>query len=265
MSATGNDFIIFDARVPKFPKFDRALFSQAICRRQASIGADGVIFIEKAKDKSSAFKWDFYNSDGSVAEMCGNAARCMGRYATEYEIADDTFSFESLAGVINVHVRPKGFVEVDMPKLELINENLQIPLQGEMTKLMFWNTGVPHVVLETAKWDEEWLLEVGRYLRSHPFFKNTNGTNVTFFEAEKKDLIHSASFERGVEGITLACGTGAVAAVATALRLKKAKTPADVLVPGGQITVNITKDGKAQLGGETRLICEGVVFQEALL
>jgi len=266
MSGTGNDFLIFDARGADFPKFDRSLFVKAVCRRQHSVGADGVVFIEKAKSKSVAFKWDFYNSDGSVAEMCGNASRCVGRYAIDHDVADKAFSFQTIAGTIGVRVQSKGMVEVEMTKPVLVEDKLQIPVEGKNVQISFWNTGVPHAVIETDDWSETWLLEAGAYLRSHQFFKKYGGTNVTFYSAVDSKAIESATFERGVESITLACGTGAVAAAATAVKTGKMRAPVEVHVPGGVLHVNFGQDlSSAQLAGEVRYIFEGTLHQEALL
>src|SRR5271156_5884747 len=108
MTGAGNDFLIFDAREKGFPKFDRSLFAKSLCRRSLSIGADGVVFIEKTKTPHVAFRWDFYNADGSSAEMCGNASRCVARYALERNIADRSMSFETPAGIIKTKVRNSG-------------------------------------------------------------------------------------------------------------------------------------------------------------
>src|ERR1017187_3919252 len=213
MTGTGNDFLIFDARDKSFPKFDRALFAKSICRRTMSVGADGVVFIEKTKTPHVQFKWDFYNADGSAAEMCGNAARCVARYALEHEIADRGAAFETKAGTIKTKVRASGFVEVSMtpPKVNEAMENIDIQDYG-VIKGLYIDTGVPHFVVETSNWDPEFLSTMGSLLRHHARFTKTNGPNATFFEVLGPSKIQSATFERGVEGITLACGTGAVAA-----------------------------------------------------
>ena len=98
MSGNGNDFIIIDNRDGKFSSLYKNEFIEKIYARGLSVGADGVIFIEKS-DKVD-FKWQFYNSDGSVAEMCGNGARCAARYAYLENIAGKNMAFETLAGII---------------------------------------------------------------------------------------------------------------------------------------------------------------------
>jgi diaminopimelate epimerase len=266
MTGAGNDFLIFDAREKSFPKFDRALFTKSLCRRALSIGADGVVFVEKTKVPHAAFKWDFYNADGSHAEMCGNAARCVARYAVAKELSDNNMSFETAAGIIKAKVRASGVVEVEMPAPEIIREDLEVPVGEHLKiKVLYVNTGVPHAVKEEDDWSEEHLTEMGSYIRNRQEFFGTNGANVTFFEVVEKSILHSATFERGVEAVTLACGTGAVAA-AVAASLKGIASPFEVRVPGGTLHVEVDKNLKSViLAGEARFICEGTLMPEALL
>ena len=266
MTGAGNEFLIFDAREKGFPKFDRSLFAKSLCRRSLSIGADGVVFIEKTKTPHVNFKWDFYNADGSRAEMCGNAARCVARYAVENDIADRSAAFETLAGIIKTQVKANGFVEVEMTPPKLLEKDVQIDADGgEKFHVVYLDTGVPHVVLETTEWSSDYLHDVGAFLRNHDHFKKTRGANATFYEVKAPLKIQSATFERGVEGVTLACGTGAVAA-ATAAVLSGLKGPIEVQVPGGLLNVDVDKSlTYARLAGEARFICDGEVCPEALL
>lgn len=265
MTGTGNDFLIFDAREKTFPKFDRSLLAQSLCRRSFSVGADGLVFIEKAKTPAAAFKWDFYNADGSSAEMCGNAARCVARYALEQNIADKSATFETLAGLVKTRVHSSGVVEVDMPKPEVFERELDIKKDDCLLRVAYMNTGVPHAVVVNDDWSEENLLELGKYLRHHAAFKNTNGANVTFYEVKGASQIHAATYERGVENVTLACGTGAVAAAVAAV-IGGEKSPLEVQVPGGTLFVELGSNlDHATLAGEARFICDGEIRPEALL
>src|SRR5690348_9321324 len=116
MTGTGNDFIIIDGRDGGFEDLDRGAFSRSICRRSLSIGSDGVVFLEKPTLKEAVFKWDFYNADGSHAEMCGNASRCAARYVVDQKIASNKeIKFETAAGLITARVIDGATVEVDMP------------------------------------------------------------------------------------------------------------------------------------------------------
>src|SRR5205807_173646 len=124
--------------------------------------------------------WDFYNSDGGVAEMCGNASRCVARFALENNIADRSASFETLAGVVSTRVRPNGMVEVDMPHPKIISELIEVKLgDNEVAELFYLDTGVPHVVKENSNWDDAYLHELGSFLCHHQKFEKTNGANIT--------------------------------------------------------------------------------------
>jgi diaminopimelate epimerase len=265
MTGAGNDFLIFDAR-EGFPEIDRALLAKSLCRRSFSIGADGVVFIEKTKQPHVNFKWDFYNADGSSAEMCGNAARCVARFAYENNICDRSASFETVAGVVHTRVLQSGVVEVDMPYPEILQRDIELPV-GEHIKIKvdYVMAGVPHAVKLNDDWDPEYLDDMGAYLRKSPAFMKTKGANATFYEPMEGSVIQAATFERGVEAVTLACGTGAVAAAFVAA-LNGMKSPIEVRVPGGVLHVDIDQKAKrACLAGEARFICEGEVKPEALL
>ena len=265
MTGTGNDFIFIDARGKDFPSLDRALFSKSLCRRYLSVGADGVVFIETSSNPAAAFKWDFYNSDGSEAEMCGNASRCVARYAVEKKISKSPVKFETRVGLVEARVTESSIVEVDLQVPKVLEKNVKVPI-GEHIKLdaMVVNSGVPHIVRENDDWDEEYIHDLGGHLRRHELFKKFGGANCTFYEVTGENAIESATFERGVEAVTLACGTGAVAAAFAAVQRGQVKSPVDVRVPGGKLQVKIDSE-KVTLTGEARFICEGKIKSEALL
>lgn len=262
MTGAGNDFIIVDARKDLI-KIKRPEFAKKICDRHFGVGADGVFFIEKTKTKGVDFKWDFYNADGSVAEMCGNGARCVARFAFDNKIAKKTMQFETMAGVVGAKVN-KNRVQVQMTPPKIIFKSIYVPYgESEKIEVAYWNTGVPHVVKKTDDWSAEYLDEVGAYLRNHDAFKKTNGANATFYEKIGTSHIQAATYERGVEAVTLACGTGAVAAAAQAF-IEGEASPIRVDMPGGQLVVKIEKDfKKVTLEGEANYICVGVLSSEA--
>jgi diaminopimelate epimerase len=232
-----------------------------------SVGADGVVFIENSSTPGVDFKWDFYNADGSEAEMCGNASRCVARYALQRGIGTSPLNFETKAGVITARILDGLQVEVELPAPKILERDIDVVV-GEHIKIKvdLINSGVPHAVRESEDWEDEYLDDMGRYLRNLPHFQKYGGANATFYEVKGANEILSATFERGVEGITMACGTGAVAAATAAILKEQAKSPVMVHVPGGTLIVSYSVgDAFAMLSGEARFVCEGHIFAEALL
>jgi len=146
MSGTGNDFIVIDHRKVLVPVELQPEFVRKLCRRMFSVGADGVIFIE-GSDKAD-FSWRFYNADGSVAEMCGNGARCAARFAFARGIAEKKMSFKTLAGIIEAEVlNDDGEISLLMTTPFDYRRALTAELDGESTDISFMNSGVPHAVI----------------------------------------------------------------------------------------------------------------------
>ena len=130
MNGTGNDFIIIDHRESLIPLDQQAEFARKVCRRMFSVGADGLILIENSD--IADFKWRFYNSDGSVAEMCGNGARCAARFAYHHKIAGGrTMKFETVAGIIEAEVaEDEEFVRIQMTPPFDYRSGMQVDLGG---------------------------------------------------------------------------------------------------------------------------------------
>jgi diaminopimelate epimerase len=265
MSGSGNDFIIIDNREKVVPEDDLQGFIARICRRKMSVGADGLILVENTEQAD--FKWRFYNSDGSVAEMCGNGARCVARFAYQNGIVGERMSFETLAGVVHAEVIEKR-VKISMPDpFELIlDENLEIA-QGNIT-MSNVNTGVPHVVIETPTLDKAEVVALGREIRHHSRFSPA-GTNVNFVSAGSSDnMITIRTYERGVEDETLACGTGAVAASIVRASKSKIDSPVKVLTRSGeQLMVYFDQEegtfSNIYLEGDARIIYRGNLWSDA--
>jgi diaminopimelate epimerase len=268
MSGTGNDFIIIDHRHPFVPVTEQPEFARKICRRMFSVGADGLLFIEHS-DKAD-FSWRFYNADGSVAEMCGNAGRCVARYAYINNIAGSRMTFETLAGIIEAEVLEESeTVRLQMTAPYDFRLDLKIGIGGIEREVFFVNTGVPHAVVFVQ--DEgtpvrEW----GRELRQHRLFQPA-GTNANFVSVLPGGELLVRTYERGVENETMACGTGAVASALIAAVLGKARSPVRCTTSGGEplAVVFELKKGpqvdKVFLQGPARIIYEGKLTAESLL
>lgn len=253
----GNDFLIFDATGEeftllwshKFNELSRKEVAKRLCDRNFGIGADGLVFLEATKNPEWDFQWDFYNSDGSVAEMCGNATRCVAMLAKYLRLVDgNSMKFGTLAGTIQASVIDQDTVQVNMPRILKHAYQQEMTLENESIKFDFINTGVPHVVL---KQDSICLsnesIEIYKKIRHHKNFL-PSGTNVTLYSVVDKNHIRSASFERGVEGITLACGTGAVAAATSYSHLANSREPIRVSLPGGDLIIKPDISGPLMTG-----------------
>ena len=176
MSGTGNDFIVIDNRKGLLPHARKGDFSKRVCSPKKSIGADGVIFIENSK--IADFRWDFFNSDGSSAEMCGNGGRCVARYAFEHRITSENLTFETIVGKITAQVNGES-VKVKLTKPQDFRRDLDVSFGDRRVKVDFLNTGVPHTIIYSNNLDSEDLPNVGSSIRNHSIFAPA-GTNVNF-------------------------------------------------------------------------------------
>ena len=132
MNGSGNDFIIIDNRESLVKNSEKRDLVSKICVPKVSVGADGVIFVENSEKVD--FKWDFYNGDGSSAEMCGNGGRCVARYAYEKKIASDKMAFETTAGIIEAEVKG-NYVRIKLTNPENLQRNIDIDLNRESLSL----------------------------------------------------------------------------------------------------------------------------------
>lgn len=248
MQACGNDFLILDSMhsepTPFYPK--EVLW---LCDRNYGVGADGLVILSKSTEHHA--KWIFYNSDGLEAEMCGNAARCAVRYlADTYFPHDVPIAIETKAGVIKGRLmETPGIVEVTLTsksyeKFEY--DQAVIATDNYSLEVNLVNTGVPHAVIEVKDLESYPILQVGKAVRNHPTF-GSEGSNVTFFQRQVGARIRSTTFERGVEGETLACGTGAAAAAIVYSETYLQPLPIEVIVPGGELVVDISPVSKMLL------------------
>lgn len=252
LSATGNDFILVDLTHATWPSaFARSEFVKQACDRHDGIGADGFIFVES--DRTHAFAWDFYNSDGSSAEMCGNAARAVSLYWNTRTGLHE-FEFRTRTGPIKAHVVSAEDVRVNLAPIAEADWNQWSRNGVDELAYDFVRAGVPHAVLSVPDIsDRERLTALAQEIKREPRFRAA-GTNVTFVHPVSAKVIESVTFERGVEGFTLSCGTGAVAAAYTVLRGEQDR-PLEVRVPGGRLLV-VWKHNQPILQGPARIIAE---------
>jgi len=264
MSGSGNDFIIIDNRQRIVPEDRLAELIVGSCRRKLSVGADGLILIEPADGVD--FRWRFFNADGSVAEMCGNGARCAARFAFLHGIADRRMAFDTVAGVIEAEVGDAS-VKIRMTDPGALAAGIPLDLDGSTVEACSINTGVPHAVVMVDDIEAVDVVGTGRRIRQHAAFAPA-GTNANFVQVTGDGGIFIRTYERGVEDETLACGTGNAAA---ALVLAATRGLASPIVlntrSGAPLTIHFDRDGEdfenVFLEGDARVIYRGELWEEA--
>jgi diaminopimelate epimerase len=264
MSGSGNDFVMLDGRHTS-PEVWSAERVRAICDRRLGVGADGLVIV--TPDTQGVVRMDFWNCDGSRAEMCGNAALCATRLATFLDLGEGApLRLASGAGVFPVEIRPGPgeMAALALPDFRLPQPVPSLTMSHGLEVLGLALVGVPHLVLSVDDLESGTLMDLGRRLRSDPAL-GPAGANVNFVSLSAGSRTWQLrTYERGVEGETLACGTGAVAAAVSLIDLGRARSPVEIVTRSGR-TLHITatlSEGYAKqvwLSGEGRLVFTGVL------
>ncbi|MBK1830345.1 diaminopimelate epimerase [Verrucomicrobiaceae bacterium R5-34] len=230
MNGAGNDFVVIDNRDLKFQLSKEQI--ALLCDRQRGVGADGLLAVEPA-EKGADFKFRYYNADGGEAEMCGNGARCFGKY-TAALLGEGTslVTFETIAGTLSAQIIGDN-VCIAMSEPFDLALHTDIKVDGLDAEVHVINTGVPHVVVFVDDLKNTDVLKYGAALRYHEHFAPA-GTNVNFTQVLDAQHIAIRTYERGVEGETLACGTGMTACALIHHLLNDAASPVSVDVEGGE-------------------------------
>ena len=255
----GNDFIIIDA-VSLPPAANIKELTERFCKRNKSIGADGLLIYGESADCD--FRMSIYNPDGNEVEMCGNGARCLALYAYQKKAKTDRMLIETKAGRIEVEIKGET-VKLKLTEPKDARLNFDLAVNGENIKVHFVNTGVPHVVCFVDDVSKTDVKIVGRAARFHDEFK-PQGTNANFVEVLGPRKLKIRTYERGVEEETLACGTGSAAAGVIAGLLKKVTSPVEVETASGEV-LKIYFDIKTDtcknvyLEGKCSLVYEGKI------
>ena len=273
MNGAGNDFIILNNIQEGLPAEAFPVLARTLCTPHRSLGADGFMVVEPAQGEGD-FRMRFYNSDGSVGEMCGNGARCICRYGYETGLAGPTQRVETTAGlVIGERISQRAYrVRLNDPTTLSLHEELEA--EGAVWPCAYvelGDPGLPHAVVPSpglAGADPQALFRLGRALRNHPRFPK--GANVNFYEITGPDQVLEKTYERGVEDFTIACGTGtgSVVTVLTPLGQVSGRR-VKVTLAGGVLTVDVERAGDRVTGlyltGPTTLVAKGEIFDEELV
>ena len=273
MNGAGNDFLIINNLSGKIRPEQWPQIAQTVCERHRSVGADGLMAVEKSD--SADYKMLFFNSDGSMGEMCGNGARCICRYGYENGLAGEVQRVETTAGLVT------GW-QVDRQRYRVrLNDPCNIRLHDRMEAegtiydcayLELGDPGIPHAVVPIRglqDYDTQTLRRLGRRLRYDPAFPK--GANVNFYELIGPNHVYERTYERGVEDFTYACGTG-TGSVVTVLTLlgKVSGKNVQVDMTGGRLVIDVERDGTGRitdlyLTGPTNVVCKGEITDETLV
>ncbi len=266
MQGSGNDFVVLDNRALQLTPDEMSAWARSLCRKAFGVGADGLILLDSTPPGLDAdYIWHFYNADGSRAEMCGNGSRCAARLAYELGLAERTHVLGTDAGPIKAEVLPaQDLVKVQLTPYHDLRMGMDVTLeptfpdvseQIESTpswEVHFVNTGVPHLVVFTPDVAALDVQDLGRRFREHPQFA-PGGTNVNFVQVQDRESMLLRTYERGVEGETYACGTGAAASALIAHALDRTGPEVNIRTSGGELLgITIEQDalfltGKAVL------------------
>ena len=250
MHGLGNDFVVIDGinqSAELTPEQVRKLSD-----RRFGVGCDQVLVVETPQQPNNDFRYRIYNHDGSEVENCGNGARCFAKFVRDKKLTGkSTIKVETLGGDITLHVCPRGNITVNMGAPTLLpsaipfnatNQSVTYPITVNNQEVMIAavSMGNPHAVLEVDNVEAAAVAELGPRIESHQDFPNR--VNVGFMAIKSRTAIDLRVYERGV-GETLACGTGACAAVVAGRLQGLLDDKVTVHLRGGALSIEWQGDG----------------------
>jgi diaminopimelate epimerase len=251
MHGLGNDFVVFDAINQSLALTPAQV--RFLADRRFGIGCDQLLLVERAEQPGVDFRYRIFNADGSEVQQCGNGARCFARFVRDKGLTDkDAIVVETASGIITLHIEADGQVRVNMGKpnfspasLPFLAEAEQqvyvLELGEETLSIGAVSMGNPHAVLQVEDVERAPVAELGPRLESHPRFPER--VNVGFMQVLDSGAIRLRVYERGAAE-TLACGTGACAAVAVGRRWGLLGDDVRVSLPGGELAIRWAGEGE---------------------
>lgn len=261
MSGSGNDFVLIDNRRLQI-NGNASAWAKRLCHRQEGVGADGLLLLQPSRRED--FRMVYFNADGSRASMCGNGARCMAYFAHRRNVVGERFRFETDAYTVSAIVA-RETIQITMANAKEFHASLAAKVDGKTYKTAWLNTGVPHAIVFVPNAEKVDVEGLGRALRFHRTY-GPRGTNVNFVQKLGPHRLRVRTYERGVEGETLACGTGVTAAAIAAAERGLVKAPVQCVTTGGAVlTVGFKLNPKGSvevarevtLKGRVRVTFEG--------
>lgn len=256
LSGAGNDFVLLTGRhgAARLKSLARRL-----CAAKSGVGADGLLLVNRAG--AGAVSVRYFNSDGSEA-FCGNGSRCAAWWAYLKGLTDREMTLGTLAGRLTASVAGREKVRMRMPEVRSVSLRHRGKYPAGVAAVHFLNTGVPHAVAPVRNLAGLDVIRLGRLLRSNPAFGRA-GVNADFVEL-KKGVVHIRTYERGVEGETLACGTGITAAAVALALAGRVKPPVTFEARSRErfrVWLKPAGDGASEIfiQGPARLVFEGEI------
>lgn len=272
MHGAGNDFIIINNIDGAISESVLPELAAGLCAQHVSVGADGMMVVA-APRQGGDFRMIFYNSDGSLGEMCGNGARCIARYGYENGLSGETQRIETTAGLVTGQRVTKRLYKVRLNDPSVIDLHRSVSVGGTAYNCAYielGDPGIPHAIVLMPDWDErdhDMLRALGRALRFAKEFPR--GANVSFVKIVDSRHVKAITYERGVEDFTLACGTGCGSIAAALCLLGLSGDELAISMPGGELTVSLTASGGSvqdiYLTGPTNVVCTGDILDEDVL
>ena len=272
MHGAGNDFIIINNIDGAIPESALPELAAGLCAQHVSVGADGMMVVA-APRQGGDFRMIFYNSDGSLGEMCGNGARCIARYGYENGLSGEIQRIETTAGLVTGQRMTKRLYKVRLNDPGVIDLHRSVSAGGavyDCAYIELGDPGIPHAIVLMPDWDErdrDTLRALGRALRFAKEFPR--GANVSFVKIVDSRHVKAITYERGVEDFTLACGTGCGSIAAALCLLGLSGDELAIFMPGGELAVSLTAEvGSVRdiyLTGPTNIVCVGDILDEDVL
>ncbi len=267
MHGTGNDFVVIDLISQRCRL--RPGDVRRIADRHFGIGCDQVLLVEPPGSPEVDFRYRIFNADGNEVEQCGNGARCFARFVRDKKLTSKrVITVETAGGEIELRVHNRRDVEVNMgvPRFEPADiplnasrrqDTYSINAGGEVLEMGAVSMGNPHAILRVDDVDTAPVDRLGPLLEAHPDFPNR--ANVSFMQVQDPNNIRLRVFERGV-GETLACGTGACAAVVHGIVRGWLQDTVTVSLPGGKLSLSWAGEGQPVImTGPTAVVFEGTI------
>jgi diaminopimelate epimerase len=267
MQGAGNDFIVIDSFTAPVQLSPTQI--KHIANRYFGVGCDQLLMVEKTNTPNVDFRYRIFNADGGEVEQCGNGARCFVRFVIEKKLTDKhEITVETASGIITLKLQQNGDVTVNMgapnfrpASLPFLAEQQQLqyllPLKKTTLNITAVSMGNPHAVLLVDNIETANVSELGPEIEAHPHFPKH--VNAGFMQIVNPHEINLRVFERG-SGETLACGTGACAAVVSGIQLNLLQSPVLVNTRGGQLNIEwMGESSPVMMTGPAQIVFEGTI------